>query len=50
MPQVYRHYDEKSGLWHTIYWDEILNCWVNELELGQVWLQPEEAHTALITD
>lgn len=30
-----RYYDEKSGLWYTIYWDEALKCYVSQLESGQ---------------
>ena len=30
-----RYYDEKSGLWYVIYWDEALKCYVSQLESGQ---------------
>ena len=27
-----RYYDERSGRWYVIHWDDILNCFVTELE------------------
>jgi len=30
-----RYYDEKSGLWYMIYWDEAMECYVSQLETGQ---------------
>ncbi len=32
---VIRHYDEKSGLWYVTYWDDVLKCYVTQLESGQ---------------
>jgi len=30
-----RKYDEKSGLWYLVYWDDVLKCYVNQLAPGQ---------------
>jgi hypothetical protein len=30
-----RYYDEKSGLWYVIYWDDTMKCYVSQLESGQ---------------
>jgi len=33
--QPMRQFDEKSGLWYVIHWDDALKCFVTELESGQ---------------
>ncbi len=30
-----RLFDEKSGLWYEVYWDEVLGCHVTRLAPGQ---------------
>jgi len=30
-----RKYDEKSGLWYLVYWDDVLKCYVSQLAPGQ---------------
>ena len=30
-----RYYDEKSGFWYVIYWDDTMECYVSQLESGQ---------------
>lgn len=30
-----RQYDEKSGLWYLIHWDDVLQCYVTQLAPGQ---------------
>lgn len=38
--KVGRYFDEKSGLWYSIYWNDALKCYVTELENGQHSLLP----------
>lgn len=35
MNEEERYYDEKSGLWYIVYWDDTLKCYVTQLEPGQ---------------
>ena len=30
-----RQFDETSGLWYMIHWDEVLKCYVSQLAPGQ---------------
>ena len=30
-----RFYDQKSGLWYLIHWDDVLKCYVTQLVSGQ---------------
>lgn len=33
--EIIRYFDKKTGLWYLVYWDEVLMCYVTELESGQ---------------
>ena len=33
--ETVRYYDQKSGLWYVIRWDDTLKCYVTQLESGQ---------------
>lgn len=30
-----RYFDQKSGLWYIIHWDDVLKCYVTQLISGQ---------------